>query len=211
MNGSVEVAKEITGKVLASQVLAVIKEGKGNHVSLHGEMVPEQPSYSDAFTFSLSAREERNKTEHRIQVPGWVSGGHTSKRELGESGWMRCEESYRPRKGHWFLASGAYLFSVLSLLPRDAEVAFQVYLDAGTNEYLIRADMEMKHGKEQGLHSDKLYLAVQRTVRGKKVNSFFLIDTNSGPHNSSRFGSPRHERDRGRLTNLYDPEVSNER
>jgi hypothetical protein len=80
---------------------------------------------------------------------------------------------------------------VLELLPRDAEVSFEISLDAGTNEYLIRAECPMNYGTQSGLHADRFTLIAEYESRGKRKARRFLIDTSCVAHNSARFGAPR--------------------
>lgn len=207
MNGSVNDAQKHTGQVTAKQLRAVVRAFRGERsiggrsgLFMHGRAVFDRPSYSDAFVFAVRRvkREERTETEAMIEVPGWVSTGHTSKREevsFETSRYMKYSESYRPRTGFWSLDYCETLDAVLDLLPSDATVAFHVYLDAGSNGYLIAADAKMQFGTEQGLHTDMLYLVARFERRGKPVELRFLLDTNTGAHNSARFGSPKHDGD----------------
>jgi hypothetical protein len=144
---------------------------------------------------------DRTETTSTIDLPGWVSNGQTSTRKEhqrdGESKstwgdkWVTYDEAFRPLRGSWFLSYNETLKNVLQLLPRNAEVSLHVYLDAGTNEYLIRSSCPMNFGTEEGLHSDQLYLLAEWAKRGKKQTMKFLISVSTGPHNSARFGCPR--------------------
>jgi hypothetical protein len=201
MNEPIEHAHRIHGKTTAKQLLDVCKYGY-EALSLHGDPTEDRASYSDSFTFEIRARKNRDDKEARTLtgIAGYVSNGQTSHRVYGGTaysggGYWRYDEGYRPTRGFWYLSGCPRdrLMDVLSLLPKDATVAFYVYLDAGTNELCVRADSEM----EQGLHGDHLYLKVSYMVRGKEKQSEFLIDVNTSAHNSGRFGSPRHNRDQG--------------
>jgi hypothetical protein len=207
MNHSTEIAQGTTGKVTAKQLLAVVRHAtqsrfSGGSVFMHADAVYGRPSYSDAFTFDLSATDRwdsRQAITTKITVPGCVRGGHTSKREDREYD-GRTEkhfcEAYKPTRGHWSLmCRERSLADVLELLPRDAEVSFEVHLDAGTNQYLANAVTTPGSGTERGLHADHLYLVAKVTTRGKAREMRFLIDTTAGAHNSARFGSPRHDED----------------
>lgn len=205
MNEAIERAQARTGKVTARQLLETIRAG-GDSLFMHGEAPHDRPSYSDAFVFTLTSTRKDRKTDvetsTKLDVPGYVSNGSTSETKehtRNEDGqihtWKTQPTAFRPVRGFWSLRYNENLRNVLELLPRDAEVAFHVYLDAGTHEYLIRAVCDMQFGREEGLHADRLYLVVATTERGKRKERRFLIDTSTGPHNSARFGSPRHDRD----------------
>jgi len=198
-NEPTEFSETLTGKVTAKALLACVKLGSDS-LSLHAVAAVGRASYSDAFVFEITARRtERKKnaeTTSRLDVPGYVSNGHDSTREerVFEG---RKVVSYagvhRPTKGHWFLsyAPRERLLDVLELLPSEAEVSFFVYLDAGTNENLIRADVHTNYGTEQGLHSDHLYLEATWVSRGKRVVRRYLVDVSTGSHNTARFGVGR--------------------
>jgi hypothetical protein len=208
MNESIETAQACTGKTTAGQLREVIRYGVKS-CYMRGHATPERESYSNAFTFTLTAIESENYkagyiAEKKLNVPGHVSNGSTSLRKehtsLSDSSkWTTYDEAYRPLQGFWSLSLGARerLLDVLDLLPKDAEVAFRVYLDSGTNGYLIAAECKMGYHNypESGLHTDSLYLIVRQNVRGKEKVREFLLDWNTTAHNSARFGSPRHDRD----------------
>jgi hypothetical protein len=198
MNEPIERAQEITGKVTARQLLAVVRAGE--RLYMHGKAVYNRPSYSDAFTFEVSAPKKTNGVEitARIEVPGYVSNGETSERKvhtdsLDGHAWTTYCNAFRPTSGFWHIGYGERIRDVLELLPGDAEVSFHVYLDAGTNELLVCAETSVRGGRftESGLHSDHLYLVAECNVRGKKRERRFLIDVSTGAHNSARFGYQR--------------------
>jgi hypothetical protein len=212
VNESVERAQERTGPVTARQLLALVRKVRKGEDSLylHGKAVHGRPSYSDAFIFTISAVERHDafkaidgrtmrdvETTTTLDVPGWVTDGHTSKAEETthtdsyngrEYKVARYTEAFRPTKGFWSLTYNETLRDVLELLPGDALVSLHVYLDAGTNEYLVRASAPMNFGTEQGLHGDRLYLVAAHTVRGKAKTRRFLLCSTCGPHNTARFG-----------------------
>lgn len=204
MNHSTEIAEETTGKVTVKALLAVarhaVSKGYG-HLFMHGQATHGRPSYADSFTFDVTAEDgttSRGHTSMKITVPGCVRGGKTSKREShtyeGRTEMRYCE-AYRPHKGFWSLMGHVReTVELLEMLPRDAEVSIEVHLDAGTNQYQENATSTV-NGTEIGLHTDYLYLCVEHTVRGKKRTTRFLLDSSNGPHNSARFGSPRHAED----------------
>jgi hypothetical protein len=147
------------------------------------------------FTLS-SVHKTRQGTEvtQSLDVPGEAHNGLAGKPQehtSAESGrWFTFDGFYRPERGFWSL--GWYcrerLLDVLELLPREAHVSFDVQLDAGTNEYLVRADCAMAFGLEQGLHADRFMLIAECMVRGKRKVRSYLIDETVGAHNSARFG-----------------------
>jgi hypothetical protein len=194
MNEPIERAQEDTGKVTARQLLTVVRAG--DRVYMHGAATPNRPSYSDAFVFDVSAATRGpGKVEQttRLRVPGYVSSGNTSerKRNVSQSDghvWMTYGEAFKPMSGFWSVCSHERLVDILELLPADAHVAIHVYLDAGTNELLVCSDVTLPNGRESGLHSDWLVLVAEYTVRGKRRERRFIVDTSTGAHNSARFG-----------------------
>jgi hypothetical protein len=207
MNHSTETAQETTGAVTAKQLLEVVRTaGTFGGCYMHGFAKHDRPSYSDAFIFEFRATSRTSfsggKPEKttQIHVPGYVSGGHTSEREAyqyeGKKEQRYCA-AYRPLKGFWSLyAHEERLRDALELLPRDAEVSFHVSLDAGTNGYLVNADSQMGPYTERGLHTDHLYLVATFMQRGKRREMRVLLDTSTTPHNSARFGCPKHDHDK---------------
>lgn len=198
MNEPIERAQALTGKVTARALLALAR--KGSAIGIHGTAVHDRPSYSDAFTFEcrvkVKDRKSGSETSTTLDVPGYVSNGNTSAREIRKStldanGWMAYTDTFRPERGFWYLYSHDRLCDLLEILPPDCEVALWVYLDAGTNENLIRAEADMGYSKEQGMHADRLYLVAKTTTRGKVKTREFLIDCSTGWHNSARFGWAR--------------------
>lgn len=88
-------------------------------------------------------------------------------------------DAYAPRKGSWYLGSDEHISAALDGLPSSATVSFEVYLDAGTNQYVTAAR----------LHCDHLYMVAKwETPGGKPVTRRFMIDTSTVPHTSARFG-----------------------
>lgn len=202
MNEPVEYAQASTGKVTARQLLQCVRAGTDN-IFMHGKATPDRQSYSDSFVFSVSAvakdRKTKSETTTKLDVPGWVSNGHTSERKEhpgtdGGRAWVTYAKPYRPLRGFWSLTYDR-LIDLLELIPGDAEVSFHVYLDAGTNELLIGSSIRLPGFNQEGLHGDHLYLNVTRMVRGKPKTSHHLISTSTGAHNSGRFGGPVSETD----------------
>jgi len=205
-NNNIQTAQEKTGKVTAKQLRAVLatlhKKGLSRcSVSIHANAVYGRPSYSDAFVFTLTAHtesrvkgEERSvTTDTKIDCPGYVANGHTSVRDetkgtVGSPYMMYCE-TFRPTKGFLYLS---YEFDriegILALLPGDAEIAFYMALDAGTHEYLVRADCTINGETHHGFHADIFYMAARVTRGGKSKDYHFMIDADALPHNSARFG-----------------------
>jgi len=200
MNEAIQHAQNLHGTTTAKQLLEVCKYGY-DALSLHGEPTLDRQSYSDSFTFYVNARKDRaDKQERTLEgIAGYVSNGHTSHRKTEQSlsgrAYMRYDEGFRPTRGFWYLSGcpRERLIDILSLLPKDATVAFYVYLDAGTSSLLVEADTHT----EQGLHSDHLYLKVSYVKNGKEKTSEFLIDVHTSAHNTARFGSPRSDMDQG--------------
>lgn len=186
MNEPTEHAQRTTGTVTAGALLAVLKGCYS--AGLHGRAAPDRESYSDSFIFDVSATRHKKgiETKQAITVPGWVSNGHTDAKETHVSTtngkpFTVYSAHYRPENGFWWLfATVDRLVGILELLPAKAEIAFYVYLDAGTNPLLVDAT----------LHSDHLYLQASFERRGKQVRRQFLIDVSSGAHNTARFGVP---------------------
>src|SRR4029077_976926 len=97
-------------------------------------------------------------------------------------GMLHPDEAFRPDHGFWSLHAGAeYLRDALACLPANAEISFEVYLDAGSCESLMRANV----------HHDRLVLHATWKSGQKTVHRAFMVDASSGLHNSARFGSPR--------------------
>lgn len=194
LNEPVESAQNHTGKVTVQDLIRVVK-GCSDTMSLHGEATPDRASYSDSFCFEFRGTSRAHRTEHSqsIRVPGYVSNGNTSATETYTyEGRQRIKYSdpFRPLKGFWFLGyHQRTLLDILEMLPKDAEVSFHVYLDAGTTENHIRAVVEGNYGTDRGLHSDFLYLDVCYMHRGKRKERRYLIDTHTGLHSYGRFGA----------------------
>jgi hypothetical protein len=197
-NEPVEHAQKITGKTTVATLLPVVRAGT-SALTLHGRAAPERESYSDAFIFTMRGRrtvgKSKTETVMEAEVPGYVSNGHTSERGEHQYEGRKIVNYcgvYRPQSGYWFLSySQAALLDVLELLPREAELSFHVYLDAGTNELLVRADCAMNHEQFAGLHCDHLYLEATNKVRGREKTRRYLMDTTVGAHNTARFGDVR--------------------
>lgn len=185
-----------TGVTYAKMLLAVVREGTEG-LSLHGYATPDRASYSDSFSFEIKGVQKQHASpkEHScyttstcsVRVPGWVNNGHTSERAPGANNFSGV---HRPLTGFWYLSGDPRdrMRDILELLPGGAEISFQVYLDAGTNELLIRADVLMTYDHHIGLHGDHLYMHATYNVRGKPKTRTFLIDTHTSAHNSARFG-----------------------
>lgn len=188
MNEPTQHAQSVIGNVTTAKALLDVVKGCRS-AGLHGRAAHDRASYSDSFVFEVSADFETrkkgvlvSKSRKEVQVPGWVSNGHTDEQET-RTYEGRTYQKYtgvcRPLSGFWWLyATVDRLVDVLELLPNDAEVSFHVYLDAGTTEGLTAAK----------LHADHLYLNATYTSRGKRVTRQFLIDAATGGHNSARFG-----------------------
>ncbi len=161
---------------------AFVKEYGGNAIGIHVERKLDAPSWSDECVFLLrGSKKVRGVTIHgEVKVRGIVRNGTTSEVERYTYD-GREEERYvnafRPPKGFWYLYTGSdNLRSAVSSLPMTCEPFFEVYLDANTNQYLVKAR----------LHGDALYLH-GKGADGDTVKRF-LLDTATGAHNSARFG-----------------------
>jgi len=154
---------------------------------VHAERVFDAPSWSDEATFTLSAdlgpigRSEGPIV--RIEIPGMVGNGNDDETEsrIDDERKIRVSYSgvYRPTKGYWSLWSDIFRDLILTL-PNDAEVKFRVSLDGGTSE------LHVPHK----LHTDRLYLYASWQRGSRRVERQFLLDSQTGYHNSARFGSP---------------------
>lgn len=188
MNEPTVHAQKTTGITTVKALLAVLKGC--DSAGLHGRAAFDRASYSDSFVFDVRATFKRKGVEsHKeISVPGWVSNGHTDEKETHKSlsdgrSFDVYSGVHRPEKGFWWLyATTERIIDVLELLPSNAEIAFHVYLDAGTNQTCIDANM----------HADHLYLVASYMQRGKQVTRRFLLDATTGQHNTARFGVGRH-------------------
>lgn len=163
----------------------------------HGARELDAPEYSDPFIFTMTAAFNNygpNKREEKstLDIRGDVRGGHTDtirmvESTLGGKPWPRADEGYRPRRGFWSLYCGEELLrSAMASIPDDAEVSLSVYLDAGTNQYLLMANPV--------LHGDHLYLHAEWKRGSKQYKRKFLIDTTTSAHNSARFGRGSEDR-----------------
>ena len=191
-----ETTTENTLVVTAKELKHLVKLGTDS-LTLRGKADPNRPSYSDAFLFDVGASKKVHSRliSSTMTVPGRVGNGNTSKTKEHKEGfdrWVAYSEPFQPTSGFWSLSYVQdRLLAILDLLPKDAEVAFEVALDYGTNEYLTRANATMNYETYQGFHHDHLYLVVYRTVRGERKRSWFLLDTQVVPHNTARFGYGR--------------------
>lgn len=184
MNEPTVHAQKSTGKVTAKDVLSILKGCES--ASLYGRAALGRATWSDSFVFDLVATYRRRgiETSREVSVPGWVSNGHDNEKKTyasfadGRKTEVYCG-THRPERGFWWLyAVTDRVIDVLDLLPSNAEIAFHVYLDAGTNATLTDAT----------LHADHLYMVATYTSRGKQVQRRFLIDASAGAHTTARFG-----------------------
>jgi hypothetical protein len=165
---------------------------------IHADRDPTVPTYSDAATFTVSCvrmvygkRGAQNREViAKVEVPGRITHGYTSRFEMrqyeGRSYPKYCD-AYRPTGGYASLQDDSFRSAVLSI-PARCEPRFLVYLDAGTTENHVKL----------GIHSDYVYLNAYDASKGDTLRTF-LIDVDSGPHNTARFGSPKHDNDQGEL------------
>ncbi len=177
---------ESPSNVITARALARALKGY-SHVSLHAIADPRRESWSDAVTVEVTAshgyagRSEPD-TRTTIAMDGTVHGGHSDsvhEYEYEGGSRVRYDGAHRPSEGYWTLMYGApTLRALVDLLPPDAALTWDVYLDAGTHEAATRVRF----------HVDHLYLLARYKVRGKDVETKFLVDVSCGPHNSARFG-----------------------
>lgn len=152
---------------------------------VHAHRNPCEPSYSDASTFVLSGSlggiASHNGPIVQMEFPGIIGNGHNDETERyqGHDGVQRVRYSgvFRPAKGFWSLWSDTFRDLILTL-PDDAEISFRVSLDGGTCDLLI----------PHLLHVDRLYLLAKWTRGSRTVERRYLLDSQTGHHNSARFG-----------------------
>lgn len=163
---------------------------------IHAHRDPLAPSYSDAAVFVLSCvrdvkvkgQTRRAEVISKIEVRGRIGHGHTSRvvEHVGTYGkFPKCPDAYRTERGFWSLWNVDVFRSAVLSLPGKCEPFFCVSLDGLTTEGHMRV----------GFHGDALYLEGRTQDRGAVRT--FLLDTNTGAHNTARFGSPTHENDQG--------------
>ncbi len=175
--------------LVTKEIKRLAKMGKAGRLYLHVEEKPFRESYSDDAIFTLTCATDieieggqDTKKEVFNSIPGKIRNGTTSTKEyrtsLGGKQFPVYTETFRPSGGYWSLYAVDGFGSIMELVPNDASISFEVYLDAGTTEGMM----------EVGFHGDYLYLVVTRVKRGKEVKTRFLVDVSTGPHNSARFG-----------------------
>jgi hypothetical protein len=153
---------------------------------VHAERKFDAPSWSDEAVFTLSADLGRIGENLgpivKVELPGIMGNGHNDETETYiYEGKERTKYSgvYRPERGYWSLW-GAMFRDLILTLPDDASVKFRVSLDAGTSELHI----------PHKLHSDRIYLEAEWKRGERTVRRTYLVDTETGYHNTARFGSP---------------------
>lgn len=154
---------------------------------VHADRMHDTPSWSDESTFTLTGDLGRiGYTEGpyvRFEIPGIVGHGNNDETQsrIDSDGKERVSYSgiYRPKTGYWSLWSDIFRDLILTL-PNDAELKFRVSLDGGTSELHI----------PHKLHTDRLYLLASWQRGSRRVERTFLLDSQTGYHNSARFGSP---------------------
>lgn len=186
-----------TKKAVNPTLAALRKICKGaTRIYVHAYRDVSAPSYSDAAFFEVSAQhgEGKGAVIHKLTVPGVIRNGETSHVEMRKAfdgrEFPTYPEAYRPDRGFWSLfAHEDALRSVLQFLPNNAEVSFDVALDAGTTQAHMLA----------GFHCDYFRVIAHITrktpTRESTRRHEFLIEVDCGPHNTARFGTPNHERD----------------
>ena len=179
-----EVTKS-TDRKINTALVALRKAARrqnAGRIFLHGQRNYDSPTWTNEWTFTVSCQ-QYNKSTVKVDVPGYVSNGHTS--EIEEYVYegrkdVRYSGHYKPQNGFWSLFGSAdQLTTALESIPDDAEIRFDVSLDGGTNQLMVRA----------GLHGDFLRLNAVWSRNGKRIERKFLIDTACSEHNSARFGT----------------------
>ncbi len=154
---------------------------------IHADRLLDVPSYSDEATFTLTG--DLGRMGHsegpyvRFELPGRIGNGSNDETQsrIDSDGRERTSYSgvYRPNRGYWSLWADIFRDIVLTL-PNDAELRFNVSLDGGTSE--LHAPLK--------IHSDRLYLHATWHRGSRRIERQFLLDAQTGFHNSARFGSP---------------------
>jgi hypothetical protein len=160
---------------------------------VHAEKDTQAPDYQrDRAIFRITGVQKIGEKEviTRVDVKGWIKAGYTNKTETHVNRWDSIapyrtyetySEAYAPEKGFWSLWNDTVFKSVVESLPRDTEPEMRVELDAGTNQVLT----------DVRLHSDKLSFTSHIKRGNSEFLREFLLDVETGRHNSARFGSPR--------------------
>lgn len=163
-------------------------------INVRGHREYGAPSYSDPYIFQVEGHtEDKMQTRGSVEVRGSVHGGHTDKTELytpapdPDPSWgtrapyEKYVEGFRPTEGFWYLfGHDEVLRSAVAMLPEDAEVTLEVYLDAGTHDILVA----------NRLHHDILYLHATWQRGSKTHRRRFMIDSLVSRHNTNRWGGP---------------------
>lgn len=161
---------------------------------LHGDAKFDRPSWSDEYVFTLTRVDKKPgdiEIKSTIEIPGIVRNGTTSHltthQSMSGKPFEEYTEPYRPLRGYWSLYACDTFVNLIKTLSPRAEVTLEISLDGGTNGYL----------KKNGLHTDYLYLATTTRVdkSDRTIKRLYLMDSETGEHNTARFGNPQHERD----------------
>ncbi len=159
-------------------------------INVRGHREYGAPNYSDPYIFEVEGHTEgKMQTRGSVELRGSVHGGCTDKVELvtpepgpyARKPYEKYCEGFRPQEGFWFLfGHDDVLRSVVAMLPDDAEVTLDIYLDAGTHDILV----------ENRLHHDILYLLASWQRGTKRYERRFMIDNLVSRHNTNRWGGP---------------------
>lgn len=158
-------------------------------INVRGHREYGAPNWSDPYVFQVEGHTEgKMQTRASVELSGLVHGGCTDSVEMvtpssPEFGgpYEKYNEGFRPQEGFWFLfGHDEVLRSVVAMLPDDADVTLEVYLDAGTHQNLVKHRM----------HHDILYLMARWTRGTKRYERRFMLDSTVSYHNTNRWGGP---------------------
>jgi len=148
---------------------------------------PDAPSWNSERCFvsvELIKGDGARETRLEFEVAGRINNGHLDRtRQIGDvNTYAVYKESddnvYAPDSGVWLLHPNFDTCgSVLRSIATGANVIFTVNLDGGSNGYLA----------EHGLHQDVLCVTIQKGDKQAR----YLLDSQTSPHNTARFGVNR--------------------
>lgn len=156
-------------------------------INVRGYREPGAPSWSDPYIFQVEGHTEgKNQTRSEVELRGLVHGGCNDSVETVTPSdpffggpYQKYSEGFRPTEGFWFLfGHDEVLRSVVAMLPDDANVTLEVYLDAGTHSNLVKHRM----------HLDHLYLLASWQRGTKRYERRFMLDCLVSYHNGNRWG-----------------------
>ena len=174
-------------------MLAVLKQKNGGDLYMRTRRTTSASWETDVHVGTLcsvsSSFHKGAKQTSEIDCLVRVIAGHRN--ALDKYGAYASEDNtYEPSNGHWSLSGfeRERLINLLTMLPKSANVEFEVHLDHFSTIALARVS----------IHADALFLVATVTDRGGKAKRLsFLVDASSGEHNSARFGNAEHAPKRG--------------